>query len=402
MYKKARIAGIICEYNPFHNGHRTLIEQTRQQGATHIIAVMSGNFVQRGEAACLEKGVRTRMALACGADLVIELPVPWAAARAETFAYGGVYLLEQLGCVDQLVFGSEHARIQEFQSLARLLRSQAFQAALSVEISTGKSFACARQAAAQTLCGTPTAALLEQPNNILGIEYCKALQQLGSPIEPQTFQRTGTGHHDAIPKGESASASFLRSQLIKHPQADLSAYLPRPAFDLLLHEAKAGHIASMERLETAILASLRTLHPETLLQLPDVSEGLEKRLWHGIRQAVTLGELYQTVKAKRYPHARIRRMVLSAFLGLRADHTAEPPPYLRVLGMNRRGMEILHHAKQTSRLPIVTKYSQLKSQSERAKDIFALEARATDLFALSFSQPLGCGLEESRRIIVTD
>lgn len=400
MCKKPMISGIICEYNPFHNGHRTLIQAIRQSGSTHIVAVMSGNFVQRGEPACLEKGTRIQMALQGGADLVLELPVPWAAARAETFAYGGVYLLEQFGCVDRLAFGSEHGQIAELEKLADRLLSPGFEPAVSQEASAGVPFARARQAAVAKLCGKETAALLEHPNNILGVEYCKALRQLGSSIRPQTVQRTGSGHHDTMPDSRYASAGYLRARLAEDPSAELSAYMPHGAFDLLRADVQAGHLSSMGRMETAILAHLRTLTPETLSQLPDISEGLENRLWQGIRQAATLDELYQFIKSKRYSHARIRRIILSAFLGLRAEDTVEPPPYLRVLGMNSRGMEILHHAKHTARLPILTRYAQIKSQNGQGKHIFSLECRATDLYTLSFAHPQACGLEQNRKMIV--
>lgn len=402
MCRKPMISGIICEYNPFHNGHRALIEESRRRGSTHIVAVMSGNFVQRGEPACLEKGARARMALACGADLVLELPLPWAMARAETFAWGGVYLLQQLGCVEHLMFGSEQGEIQTLQELAALLESPDFQAALARELTQGVPFARARQAAITKLCNTETAQILEQPNNILGIEYCKALRRLNSSIQPETIQRVGAGHDASAPGSEYASASYLRTQLQTNPQADLSAYMPHTAAKLLRTEAWAGQIASLERLETAMLAMLRTLSKEQLAQLPDISEGLEHRLWRAIRQSSTLDELYQTAKSKRYSHARIRRITLAAFLGLRADDIKEPPPYLRVLGMNPRGREILHQAKRSTQLPIVTKYAEIASLSQNAEDLFALECRATDLFTLSLAYRQACGLEQKRGVIVTE
>lgn len=396
------ISGVICEYNPFHYGHNALIEQTRRNGATHVVAVLGGNFVQRGEPACFEKGVRAQAALACGIDLVLELPLPWAMARAETFAFGGVFLLHQLGCVDRLVFGSEHGEISALSALADTLLSPNFFQSLSSFQKAGKPFAYARQKAIEKLCGAEIASLLEHPNNILGIEYCKALRCLQSSIQPETTPRLGAGYHDVTSSHSYPSATQLRHLLKENLHLDFSSYMPQAAAELFRKECESGRIASLQRLETAILSHLRSLTPKDLAQLPDVSEGLENRLWHGIRQAISLDELYAYTKSKRYSHARIRRIVLSSFLGITAQDTQAPPPYLRVLGMNPRGMEILHLAKQTAKLPIVTKYAAIQSQSNWAKHLFSLECRGMDLFTLSFLRPQGCGLEQSRGIIVTN
>lgn len=396
------ISGIICEYNPFHHGHNALIEQTRRKGATHVVAVLGGNFMQRGEPACFEKGIRAKAALACGVDLVLELPLPWAMARAETFAIGGVFLLHQLGCVDRLAFGSEHGDLAALSTLADTLLSPAFSQSLSSFLAAGKPFASARQKAVEKLCGSDIASLLEHPNNILGVEYCKALRLLRSSIHPETMARLGAGYHDVMSSDCYPSATQLRNMLKENLHVDFSPYMPQAAAELFRKESKAGRVASIQRLETAILAHLRTLSRKDLARLPDVSEGLENRLWDGIRQAATLDELYACIKSKRYSHARIRRIVLSAFLGITSQDTRSPPPYLRVLGMNPRGMEILRLAKRTAKLPIVTKYAAIQNQSNWAKHLFSLECRGMDLFTLSFLRPQGCGLEQSRGIIVAN
>ncbi len=402
MSVKPAVFGIVCEYNPFHSGHHALLAHARERGATHVVAVLGGNFVQRGEPACFEKGIRARAALLCGVDLVLELPLPWAVAGAETFALGGVFLLEQLGLVDKLLFGSECGSIAPLWQLAETLRSPAFSQALAHHLHTGLPFARARQAAVAELCGVSCASLVEQPNNILGIEYCKALQSLGSAIQPETMARRGAGYHDRHTESPYPSATALRHLLWEQPDRSLAPYMPPAAADVFERECRAGRLASPQRLETAILAHLRTRSADAFARLPDVSEGREHRLWHAVRQAGAPAELYAPVKPHRCSHARIRRMVLASFLGLTAHDTAQPPPYLRVLGMNAKGVELLRLAGQTARLPRVTKYADLRAQPDWANHVFALECRATDLYTLSFFRPQGCGLEQKRGIIKLD
>ena len=311
-------------------------------------------------------------------------------------------MLHQLGCVDRLAFGSEHGEISALSALADTLLSPNFFQSLSSFLKAGKPFAYARQKAIEKLCGAEIASLLEHPNNILGVEYCKALHRLQSSIQPETMPRLGAGYHDVTSSHSYPSATQLRHLLKENLHLDFSSYMPQAAAELFRKECESGRIASLQRLETAVLSHLRSLSPKDLARLPDISEGLENRLWHGIRQAITLDELYAYTKSKRYSHARIRRIVLSSFLGITAQDTQAPPPYLRVLGMNPRGMEILHLAKQTAKLPIVTKYAAIQSQSNWAKHLFSLECRGMDLFTLSFLRPQGCGLEQSRGIIVTN
>lgn len=391
------IAGIICEYNPFHFGHAALMERTRLAGATHVAAVMSGNFVQRGEPALLSKWARARQALENGADLVIELPLPWALSGAESFAFGGAALLDALGA-DRLSFGSECGDAEKLKQAARALQSLALREALRPELESGAPFAAARQKAVETLFGKETALLLEGANNTLAIEYLKALNRLGSGMEAFTIRRVGAAHDAEAAADGIASASRVR-QIVREG-GDFSALLPPSCVRILREEIAAGRApASLSRMERAVLATLRGMKKEDYAALPDLSEGLENRLYSAVQQAGTLEEVYRLTKSKRYAHARIRRIVLSAFLGVTAGMNAGTPPYLRVIGLNRRGEEILRKAKSVKKLPIIGRSSDIFSLDKRAKNVFELENRATDLYALCMPEAAPCGLDKTTGIL---
>lgn len=272
----------MAEYNPFHNGHAHQIERTRAAdngcGATHVVAVMSGHFVQRGEPALLPKADRVKAALRGGVDLVLELPVPWCLSSAEGFAFGAVSLLDALGCVDVLSFGSECGDLQALEQAVDVLASPRFADLLAYHLEGGLPFPEARQKAAAELRGG-VAPLFESPNNTLGIEYIKALRRLTSGMAPFTVRRFGAGHDDRLPAGDMASATFLRSLIEADRLLNATAYMPAPCAAVLAEAAQEGRCpAAVSRLERALLARLRTMSPAEFASLPALSEGLENRL----------------------------------------------------------------------------------------------------------------------------
>lgn len=391
------VAGIISEYNPFHLGHAALVSRTRLGGATHIVAVMSGNFVQRGEPAVLSKWARTKQALQNGVDLVIELPLPWALAGAEKFAFGGTALLDAIG-VDQISFGSECGSIDDLKKAVQALESSSLRDALRFELKNGTTFARARQKAISSLFDEETAQLLREPNNILGIEYIKALNKLNSKVTPFTINRVGAAH-DAQSSGSSfASASQIRR--LMQSGGDFSLLMPKSAVAIAQHEIDAGNApASITVVERAILAKLRSMSRAEFALLPDISEGLENRVYTATRKATGLDEVYDLIKSKRYTHARIRRIVLSAFLGLHASMSTGVPPYLRVIGFNNRGIEILHLLKSTAKLPVISNSSDVLSLDNKAKSMVELEYHSTDIFGLCTPIIAPCGLDMTTGII---
>lgn len=391
------LAGVIAEWNPFHRGHRFLLEEARRRGATHIVAVMSGNYVQRGEPALCPKCYRTAAALQNGADLVVELPLPYAVATAERFAAGSVALLDALGCVDRLLFGSEAGSLAPLKAAAEVLESPAFSAALKIGLDSGITFAAARQQAVAALAGEETAAVLREPNNILGIEYLRALRQLGSRIEPDTLCRMGTGHHAEEAVGSIAPATLLRQEF--RAGRPIDAYLPDAMGEELARAVKAGCCADLALWERPLMAKLRTLSEVDFASLPDCSEGLEHRLYRAARTAESSVEFLALVKTKRYTLTRLRRILLAAWLDLPGDYRLFPPPYLRILGMNERGEDILAAAKETARLPIGTSLAALARTGETAERFARLEADATDRYHVITPVIHPCGEDYTQPLV---
>ncbi|HOB36012.1 MAG TPA: nucleotidyltransferase [Candidatus Avimonas sp.] len=401
-----KIAGIVAEYNPFHNGHAYHIERTKDAvtgcGATHIVAVMSGNFVQRGEPAILPKSERVSAALAGGADLVLELPLPWAMASAETFSYGAVSILDSLGCVEVLSFGSESGDLDLLSKAADALESDRFSGLLRLYLDMGISFPDARQRAVREIAGSKIASLFKAANNILGIEYLKALRRLNSNIRPFTIQRFGAGHDEELPVGDIASASAIRRMIYAGRVENAASFLPLATRNIIHKSLQDGRCpVDIALIEPAVLGALRLLSPEDYAKLPDVSEGLENRLYEAARKSGSLEELMFAVKTKRYPLSRIRRIIMAGFLGLKAGHENRKPPYIRVLGFNRRGSEILSLAKN-SKIPLVSRVSRFETLDGYAREVFELEVKAADLYSLAAPKAIPCGSEYTYKIIKVD
>ncbi|HCR44117.1 MAG TPA: HIGH nucleotidyl transferase [Ruminococcaceae bacterium] len=393
-------AGIIAEYNPFHTGHLKLIESLKDAGATHIAVVMSGDFVQRGEAAVMSKRARAAQAVSCGADLVAELPLPWSVAGAEKFAAGGISLLNAVGA-DAVGFGSESGSIAELSAASEALFSPGLHENIKKKLACGATFAAARQAAVEEMFGKSTAGLLRQPNNILGIEYLKAIKNFAPGITPFTVKRGGAAHDAAGCSGGTPSSRMLRKMLSERAQCE--KYIPKSAYEILKAEVMAGRApASLSYLERGMLAKLRQMGKADFRMLPDISEGLENRVFSAVRQATSLDGLYSLIKTKRYTHARVRRIVLSAFLGVTAPMAEGLPPYTRVLAIGRNGAGILHKAKEHSALPIVTRFSDIKLLGKRGADILRLENKAADTFSLCLPQAAPCGADMTAKIITAD
>ena len=397
-----RIAGIIAEYDPFHKGHAAHIAATRSENggkATHVVAVISGSFTQRGEPALLSKFRRAEMALACGADLVLELPIPWAMAPAENFAAGGVAILNALNCVDLLSFGSECGDIAELNQLAALSAHPDYQTALKKALSDGIPYAAAGQQAAANVLGPSPANHLASPNNTLGIEYLRASHRQGATWDFFTLQRQGALHTDTVPKDGFSSATLLREMIRNRRTDEAIPYLPTQTAAILQSACEGGEVTNQtHRLEAALLAHLRRLTEKEYRDLPWLSEGLENRLCRACRTATDYQGLLNAVKTRRYPMARLRRILWASLLGLNSADTDGLPPYIRILGMNKRGQEILSVASPT--LPVLSRPTQSDMLDEQAQRIFSLECTATDLHALAMEQPLPCGTDYTTKMVM--
>lgn len=380
-----KIVGIICEYNPFHLGHRKQFDMIRKHfdGDCTIVCLMSGNFVQRGAPAIFHKSLRAKAALDCGADLVLELPVTYALSSAEGFAAGGVKILSDF--CDYLCFGTESGTADTLMTAAQALLQPEFSEALRNQLETGMSFPAARAAALEQMgCDS---ALLEKPNDILAVEYCKAILAQKSTILPLPVVRQGSYHADT-PDPENPSATSLR-RIITDGESWLD-YVPEKARetfrDASIHTPSTG--------ERAILARLRTMTDAEFEALPYGSEGLWRKFMKACRSYDTLENIIAATKSKRYTRTRIDRMVLCAFLGLTAENLAAPVPYTRVLALRDSGREVLKKARSTGEF--------LHVGEEADHPYWLLERRCSDLFGL-FTQnaPEPAGQELIQRVYIS-
>ncbi len=390
-----KVAGIIAEFNPFHNGHKLLVQKAREAGYTHVVAVMSGNFVQRGEPAVFHHSVRTKAALENGVDLVLQLPSVYAMSGAQSFARAGAEILNGFGVIDSLVFGSECGDIRLLSETADAVYGNEIKALLSEELNKGRSFASARENALRRI-NPAYADIIKSPNNILGVEYISALKALESKINPVTFERLGAAHDSNETYGNIAGASMIR-ELIKN-----GGVWKKLVPDSTAEIYDSSEIADMNRIESAVLYKIRTVTAEELVKVPDISEGIENRILSAAKQSRTLEELYSLAKTKRYSHARIRRIVWNCLLGVTADDLNKAVPYIRITGFNRRGAELIKASKETAILPVISKPADLSSLDETAQRVFSLECTAGDIHSLCYEKPTACGTEKALKPIITD
>lgn len=391
--------GIVAEFNPFHNGHKYIVDTLKANGENTITAVMSESFVQRGDCACMSPYERTKAALLNGVDLVLSLPVPYATASAERFALGGVTVLGSMGCIDALGFGSECGDVECLTKCAKAITTEEFSPLLENRLSEGLSFPTARQKALRDMYGDAFADALSSPNDLLGVEYIKAIDKNKFPIKPIAIKRVGVSHDSNEVSVNFCSASAIRS-FLKNGN-EFKEFMPEESFEILNEAVLSGNApADFTKLENAILYKLRTMSIDDFKKIADVSEGLEYRFFEAVRNSVTLTEILEKVKTKRYTHSRLRRIVLCALLDITEEYTDIPVAYIRVLGFNEKGAEVLKQAKNTATLPIVTKSSDIKYLDENAKKIFELECKARDIFSLCLSVPQVCGKEMTDKLIV--
>lgn len=397
MYK---LAGIIAEYDPFHNGHAWQLQQAKALGAQRVAVAMSCGLTQRGALPLLPESMRVQAALTCGADLVFALPAPYACSGAECFARAGVQLLAAAGC-DALVFGAETPDAALLMEAARVLSGAEYRTALKAQLAAGaRSFAAARQAAVEAVCpGTGLAALLDKPNNNLAVEYCKAILELGVSLVPIPLPRQGAGHGQALTEtgGQFASASALRT-LWQSGGADAAApYVPAEVLPLYREAYAAGRYtdpAAAQRCQLALLRS-RCAGTAPFAQVRGISEGLEHRLEAAVRSSTTHAELLDSLTTVRYPRARMRRLAMDAALGYSADAFPALPPYLHLLGAQKDALPLLKAAA----LPVSHSLARLAEQNAPCRAVVDAQLRACDFGALCRKKPEPMGSALRQKII---
>lgn len=375
--------GIICEYNPLHGGHVYHMERARAAGADEIVCVMSGNYVQRGEPAMLHKYARAEAAVAAGADLVVELPFPYAAAGAEFFASGGVAAADAFGC-DALFFGSESGDIDRLQRLASVALSEDFAQQYDALIKTNMGTAAAYAKALSAVSGEDATAL---SNDLLGLAYCKAILSGGYDVEPLCTKRVGADYNENKLTEGYPSATALRKIYREEGFDALQAHLPTPVFEVLSRaHAKGELLGNGTAYGTALLAILRTMPTEQIEAAALCASGLGARIASAAQNATSLDQLYALVAHKSLPDAHVRRAVLYAALGVTEQDLRRTPTYLTVLAANAKGRAILAELRRNSPVPIVIKPADAPDCRQRE-----IADRADALYTLAMEKPQSSG-----------
>ena len=409
------VLGIVAEYNPFHNGHLYHLAASKKRArADYTVAIISGNFVQRGNVSIVDKWTKAQMAIACGIDLVLELPAIYSISSAENFAYGAVKTLNSLNIIDYLSFGAETADIDILNKFADVLYKEPseFKSLLNHELSKGISFPKARENALLIYLNDirKYANILSSSNNILAIEYLKSLKKLKSPIRPITVKRQGTSYNDLNTIDRFASATAIREMIKNKKLVNLQKCVPNTTFRILYESFKKGHfVKDLSTFDKEILYTLRKMSVKDIKEFPDVSEGLENAIKNAANSCNTVNELINIVKSKRYTQTRIQRILLSALLGItKKDITLanKTEPYIRVLGVNNKGKELLSAIRtENPRLNIITSVKRFLNENNINKNIIYMLQKdfyATDVYTLGYSYDSWANLDYTHKLIISE
>ena len=385
------ISAVIAEFNPFHNGHAYLLNKARENSEA-VIAVMSGNFVQRGDIAIYPKHLRTMFALKNGADMVITMPAGWSMSGAENFALGGISLLKNTKIVDRIVFGCETDKPRLLLETANLLSSTELNHNIKLHLSDGINYAAARQNAVKKISES-CANILTSPNNILGVEYILAMKKLNFTPETLAVKRIGADHDSQNISDGFTSASNIRRLIYNN--CEYFSFVPQN----ILEEMRNNEFSDISLIDNALLFKLKSLSLKQIQKLPDISEGIENRIFEAIKYAQSIDDLCKKIKTKRYTYSRIRRIILSACFGIDASYLKNEPPYIQVIGMNCVGKTLLSEMIKRTDLPVIVSNKDIKNLSGFGKEVFEKESIADDLYGLAFKNIKNSGTAYTMPII---
>lgn len=406
-----KVLGIIAEYNPFHNGHLYHLEQSKKEtGSTYTVAIMSGNFTQRGNTSIIDKWSKAESALYCGIDLVLELPVLYSISSAENFADGAIKILDSLKVVDYLSFGAETNDIKILQQIAEVLYAEPrkYKTLLSHELKKGLSFPKARENALMMYLNDIRrfTNVISAPNNILGIEYLKALLKYKSNIKPISIHRSSVGYNDLVYTDNIASSTAIRNIMKNNGFDILRNLLPEPSYSILIKNIKQGHVVpDLSTFEKEIIYNLRKMDISEIAELPDVSEGLEFALKNTANSCNTLNDFINIIKSKRYTNTRIQRILLYSLLGITKkdiDLSKKTTPYIRVLATNKRGKFLISEIlKANPRLEIITSVKRYldSNPSKNYQLMLNKDIWATNVYTIGYEADSWNNLDFTKKII---
>ncbi len=412
----SRVIGVVAEYNPFHNGHYYHLQATKEiTGAEYCVAVISGNFTQRGDTSIVNKWAKAYMAICGGADLVIELPTVYSISSAENFASGAVKILDNLKVVNAISFGAEANDLATLNNIANVLYEEpkAYTNILSHELKKGISYPAARENALMMYLNDIKryANTLSSPNNILAIEYLKALKIQKSKLEPIMIKRKKVYYNDNKIVDDFASATAIRKLLQDGEYANLRKVIPRSSYTIIGQESrKGGMVLSLAKYEKEIIYALRKMTVEEIADLPDVSEGLQFAIKNAANEANNLKDLISNIKSKRYTQTRIQRILLYALLGIDKklmENSRKVVPYVRVLGFTQKGKSLLSEiSRRNPKLNIITSLKKYMNQNQNKNKVLAemleKDIFATDVYTLGYIGDSKANLDFTNNMIITN
>lgn len=408
----ARVLGIIAEYNPFHNGHLYHLQKSIEETESdYVIAIISGNFVQRGNISVINKWKKAEMALKCGVNLVIELPTLYSISSAENFASGTIKILDSMKIVKSISFGTETGDMAALNNVANLLvqEPKEYEVLLQEELKKGVSYPKARENAVLKIMNDNTryGNILSSPNNILAIEYLKSIKKLKSTIKPFLVKREKVYYNDDAVVDDFASATAIRRLLARNQTEDLSRVLPRSSYEILMEELQKENVVfDLVNYEKEIIYNLRNMTLKQIQNIPDVSEGLENTIKNAANSCNNLPELINMIKSKRYTTTRIQRILLCSLLGItkkKMQIAKKIRPYVRVLGMDEKGKQLLSKmSKANPKLDIVTSVKKFTENNHNKfiKEMLDVDIKATDIYTLAYGKNSFAGLDYTNKIVI--
>ena len=414
--KENRVLGIIAEYNPFHNGHMYHLQKAKEQsGAQYCICVMSGNFVQRGNTSIVNKWKKAEMALLNGVDLVIELPTIYSVASAEGFSLGAIKLLNNLKIVDAISFGTETSDFAALNNISSIVNEEPmkYKSILNSELKKGLSFPKARENALMLYLNDNKRYdnILNTPNNILAIEYLKALKKIKSTIQPIPVKREKVYYNDNVIVDEFASATAIRKLLKNEDFSEIRKVVPKSTYQILKKETELGNVAlDLSRYEKEIIYNLRRMTVSEIAELPDVNEGLEHSLKNAANYSNDITNLINIVKTKRYTVTRIQRILICALLGITKRDVGmakKAEPYIRVLGFNEKGKELISRInKQNPKATVITSVKKFQDKNNNNKNskiykrLLDIDIFSTNVYTMACKSESLANLDYTKNMVI--
>lgn len=407
----ARVLGIIAEYNPFHNGHLYHLQKSIQETeCDYVIAIISGNFVQRGNSSVINKWKKAEMALKSGVNLVIELPTIYSISSAENFAFGAIKILNELKIVKSVSFGTETGDMAALNNIANLLvqEPKEYQYILQDELKMGVSFPKAREIAVLKVFNDNRryGNIMSSPNNILAIEYLKSIKRLKSFMKPHLVKRERVFYNDDAVVDDFASATAIRRLLSRNQTEDLSRVLPKSSYEILIEELKKENVVlDIAKYEKEIIYNLRKMSLKQIQNIPDVSEGLEHAIKNAVGSCNNLPGLLNMIKSKRYTGTRLQRILICSLLGItkkNMENSKKIRPYVRILGMDEKGKQLISKiTKANPKLDIITSVKKFTENNHNKfiKEMLDIDINATDIYTLAYGMNSFTGLDYTNKIV---